>query len=220
MCVQSAILSIPASRRSSTAPAVLIASTSASEAARVLELCAGHGIPCEMLTVKVGAGNLQEQARLARYRALAEWVKRRQLTALATAHHADDQAETLVMRLNRASGVAGLAGVLAAIWPARSAPTACPTGSWRRPPGSRSVEPAVPGQFLRHVHILTSTIVPPPGQSLRILVRQRRTHRLHHGAGNKVFRSNQFEAVVLALHLFLDGVEYLGVVRSQHEGGI
>lgn len=84
---------------------------STSEAARVLELCAGHGIPCEMLQVKVGAGNLQDQARMARYRALAEWVKRRELTALATAHHADDQAETLIMRLNRASGVGGLAGV-------------------------------------------------------------------------------------------------------------
>jgi len=84
---------------------------SASEAARVLELCAGHGIPCQMLEVKVGGGNLQEQARLARYRALGEWLRRRGLHALATAHHADDQAETLIMRLNRASGVPGLAGV-------------------------------------------------------------------------------------------------------------
>lgn len=84
---------------------------SASEAARVLELCAGHGIPCEMLEVKVQPGNLQGQARLARYRALGDWVTRRKLTALATAHHADDQAETLIMRLNRASGIGGLAGV-------------------------------------------------------------------------------------------------------------
>lgn len=86
---------------------------SGSEAAMVAELCAGHGIPHETLAVRVPAGNLQHAARGARYRALADWARRKGLAAIATAHHADDQAETLIMRLNRASGVAGLAGVRA-----------------------------------------------------------------------------------------------------------
>ncbi|MEO6040463.1 MAG: tRNA lysidine(34) synthetase TilS [Croceibacterium sp.] len=83
----------------------------ADECAKVARICAERAIPCEVLRVDVGQGNLQEQARLARYAALAVWARDRGLTALATGHHADDQAETLLMRLNRASGHAGLGGV-------------------------------------------------------------------------------------------------------------
>lgn len=83
----------------------------ADECALVMAACRARDIGCAVLAVQVAAGNLQEQARLARYAALGEWAGSRGLAAIATAHHADDQAETMLMRLNRGSGVAGLAGV-------------------------------------------------------------------------------------------------------------
>ena len=106
---------------------------SASEAAMVAELCAAYRIPHKILTVKVARGNVQDKARAARYAALAKWTQERKLAALATAHHADDQAETLIMRLNRGSGVAGLAGVRArGAIPGSRIPLLRPLLGWRR----------------------------------------------------------------------------------------
>ena len=86
----------------------------ADEAAFVASLCARLGVPHDILRPAAPIiGNLQSAARQARYALLEDWRRSRALDRLATAHHADDQAETLLMRLNRGSGLAGLSGVRA-----------------------------------------------------------------------------------------------------------
>lgn len=83
----------------------------AAECALVEATCTARGIACTTLKVALAPGNVQQAARRARYAALGAWAAQRGLVALATAHHADDQAETLLMRLNRGSGLGGLAGI-------------------------------------------------------------------------------------------------------------
>lgn len=84
----------------------------AGEAAMVARWCGEHGIPHAVLRPLAPiTGNLQSAARAERYRLLWNWCGERGLSWLMTAHHADDQLETLLMRLNRGSGLAGLAGV-------------------------------------------------------------------------------------------------------------
>lgn len=78
----------------------------------VAGLCAERGLRHRTLVVAVDSnGNIQANARAARYAALASWAGERGFGAIATAHHLDDQAETLLMRLVRGAGVRGLAGM-------------------------------------------------------------------------------------------------------------
>ena len=86
---------------------------SAGEAAEVGALAAKLGVAHATLKwegVKP-ATRLQERAREARYALLIEHAKEIGAEAIVTAHHLDDQAETVLMRLARGSGVAGLAGI-------------------------------------------------------------------------------------------------------------
>lgn len=85
----------------------------AQEAALVASACAALAIPHETLRWRgwSGQGNLQAEARAARYRLLADWSRRHGLDAVALGHTMDDQAETFVMRLGRKAGVDGLSAM-------------------------------------------------------------------------------------------------------------
>lgn len=86
---------------------------SADEARQVGDIAASLGVSHDVLTWEGwdGEGNLQAAARDARYRLMAQWAKEREISDLAVGHTADDQAETVLMRLARSSGVDGLAGI-------------------------------------------------------------------------------------------------------------
>ena len=81
------------------------------EAEMVASLCQQIGVPHAVLSLKWSTApdrNLQARAREGRYRLLGDWATERGLPAVATAHHLDDQAETLLMRLARGAGIGGL----------------------------------------------------------------------------------------------------------------
>lgn len=75
--------------------------------------CFKRQIPFEVQKVQLNpTANIEAQARTARYSALSAFVLTPQ-TALLTAHHADDQLETLLLALKRGAGPAGLSGIAA-----------------------------------------------------------------------------------------------------------
>lgn len=90
---------------------------SAEDAAFVRDWCAAHGIPCQ-----VGGGDvaglareqgltLEEAGRQLRYSFLEQCRRAVGAHYIATAHNADDNAETLLLHLLRGTGLQGLGGI-------------------------------------------------------------------------------------------------------------
>ena len=84
----------------------------ADEARFVGAICAELGLSHTVLKpTSPISGSLQTNARVVRYALLESWADERDLAWIATAHHTEDQAETLMMRLLRGSGLAGLSAI-------------------------------------------------------------------------------------------------------------
>ncbi|HYA00121.1 MAG TPA: tRNA lysidine(34) synthetase TilS [Candidatus Binatia bacterium] len=87
---------------------------SAAEAALVASLAERAGVGFSAVRVKVRPGpSLQDQARRARHRALGEAADRLGASAIALGHTADDQAETVLMRLLTGATPRGLRAMAA-----------------------------------------------------------------------------------------------------------
>ena len=119
---------------------------SASEAAEVGKLAHKLGISHRILrwTGKKPRTGLQQAARLARYRLLAEAARAASASHILTAHTLDDQAETVLIRMARGSGLTGLAAMrkLTLFHAAWRAPS--PLGGEGRGEGAKALGSAAP----------------------------------------------------------------------------
>lgn len=100
-------------------------SAAAAMQAHCEDWCTRHDVPLDVLHVSVdkpGGESLEAQARQARYQAIGDHVRKSGAASVVlTAHHRDDQLETVLIALLRGSGLEGLAGMSAlSPWPLES----------------------------------------------------------------------------------------------------
>lgn len=74
----------------------------------------GIGFDHRAITVPKGKSGVEAAARKLRYAALGDMCREHGVRLMLTAHHLDDQAETVLLQLLRGSGTAGLSGMDAA----------------------------------------------------------------------------------------------------------
>jgi tRNA(Ile)-lysidine synthase len=84
---------------------------SGGDAGFVRALGARLGVPVAVERVRIGPGSVEAAARAARYAALEAWADRLGAARIAVGHTADDQAETVLMRVLGGAGVRGLAAI-------------------------------------------------------------------------------------------------------------
>lgn len=79
---------------------------------RARRYCSELNVPClveQVVVARISDFGLEDAARRVRYKALGQYVQTGDV--LLTAHHADDQAETLLLQLLRGTGVPGLSAM-------------------------------------------------------------------------------------------------------------
>jgi tRNA(Ile)-lysidine synthase len=81
--------------------------------AHCVAVCAAHGVAFDARDVVVAKGKsgIEAAARKERYAALGALCRAHHVDVLLTAHHLDDQAETVLLQLLRGSGPAGMSGM-------------------------------------------------------------------------------------------------------------
>lgn len=106
----------PAGRRGASPPLVVahldhgMRPGSAADARWLLGVCRAWNLPL-VVDRPSPTPRTEEEARVARYAFLEAVRSRTDAAAILTAHHADDQAETVLFRILRGTGVTGLQGI-------------------------------------------------------------------------------------------------------------
>ena len=139
------------------------------DVAAELELVAARaqalGLPWHRLTVDVRAagirGGLQEAARRSRLAALAALAAERGCARVALGHQADDQTETVLFRILRGTGVAGLKGI-----------------PYQRPPFVRPLLDVTRAQILRYLRRRSLPFASDPSNADPRFARARLRHHV------------------------------------------
>ncbi len=169
------------------------------EIALVAEACKGLGVFHQVLDWQWnGQGNVQDAARRARLELINQW--RGAVNTVLMAHTQDDQAETVLMRLARGSGVEGLA----AMAPRREVPTA----TSRRPLHQQADGPPWPHTMDGRMYVVRPLL----GESREALRHYLKT--LHIGfAEDPSNEDSRFERV--KIRQAWDNLEALGLTRER-----